>query len=163
MVDSLNIIRRVVIADSSRIACAALKTAFDGRAEYIVVGTPRDLPSALDAVDRTEADIIILGENVLASDSPGLVSRTRAMRSVCKVVMSDQAAEDIVFSSPLEAIGASLCLSRYDVTFNPDSLFARIAIACARIEDQDHDLLFAPAFPTGSAMIRSVGHDHGFR
>jgi hypothetical protein len=130
MDDHVAVVRRVVIIDSSRTALAIIEAAFDTIDTFVVIGVARDTASGLDLVRRTIPDAAMIGVDGLEAGGLDLLRSINAWQQTCKIVLSDRAADDIIVASQLEVAGASLCLSRREISVDPRSFFDKVHHAC---------------------------------
>jgi GAF domain-containing protein len=124
---------RVVIVDDSRTSQAILETAFEARLDFKVVGVASDAETGRDMIRRLAPDLVTIDLCMPYIDGTSMLEMIASMTAVCKVIVSDQATENVFLSSKLEALGASLCIGKRDVIADPSGFFRKVSKACDRI------------------------------
>jgi DNA-binding NarL/FixJ family response regulator len=127
-------IRRVVIVDDSRISQAILEAAFEGRTDFKVVGIAGDAATGVDLVRRLAPDLVTLDLCMPYIDGAKALEMMSDLTAVCKIIVSEQASHNIALSSRLEALGASWCLKKSELTDDPSAFFRKINQGCAGTE-----------------------------
>lgn len=133
MIGVTQVRRRTVIVENSRTMQAIAEAAFEKRPDFEVVGVAGDVLSGAGMVRRLAPDLVTFGLSMPGVDGAGLIELTEGVKGLCRVVVSDHAAKDVVLCNKLEALGASLCLSKRELTDAPAAFFRKINLACDRI------------------------------
>ena len=127
-------VRRVVIVDDSRVSRAVLEAAFEARTDYEVVGVASDAESGRDLLSRLRPDVVTIDLSMPYIDGARMLETISDMPDLCKVIVSDQAVASVSITSKLETLGASLCFGKKPIFEDPSSFFAKVGLACRRIE-----------------------------
>ena len=125
--------RRVVIIDDSRTCQAILEAGFEQRPEFEVVGVAGDARSGLDLVKHLAPDLVTLDLCMPYIDGVGMLDLLSGL-SVCKVIVSDEAARDAEVSARLQSLGAALCLGKRELVDDTRAFFKKVGKACDRAE-----------------------------
>lgn len=126
--------RRVVIVDDSRTIQAMLDNAFSARSGFLVVGFASDAQSAAEMVKRLAPDIVTIDLCMPYIDGAALLGMIEDLKGVCKIVVSDQSANNLLLTTRLEAAGAAACLSKRELASDPEAFLAKIHRACDAVQ-----------------------------
>jgi DNA-binding NarL/FixJ family response regulator len=128
-------VRRVVIVDDSRTSQAILEAAFGSRPGFQIVGIAADAASGLDLVKRLAPDLVTLDLCMPYIDGAAFLEMLSGMKGLCKIVVSEQATKNITMASKLEALGASLCLSKRELSENHSAFLKKVSHACDQVAE----------------------------
>jgi DNA-binding NarL/FixJ family response regulator len=128
-------VRRVVIVDDSRTSQAILEAAFSGRREFRVIGVAANAADGEDLIRRLAPDLVTIDLCMPYIDGASMLETVRGMTTVCKVVVSDQAASNIAVAAKMQALGAALCIGKRAVADDPALFFKKVIKACERFDD----------------------------
>jgi CheY-like chemotaxis protein len=137
-------VRRVVIVDDSRTSQAILEAAFQSHGGFAIVGVACDATSGFEMVRKLGPDLVSIDLCMPYIDGSALLEMLAPMKSLCKLILSDQATSNVLLASKLEASGASICLGKTQLANQPASFFRKVVKACEKVEDagwQDGPLL----------------------
>jgi GAF domain-containing protein len=127
-------VRRVVIIDDSRTSQVILEAAFQAQGGFDVVGVACDATNGYDMIRRLGPDLVTIDLCMPYLDGSALLEMLRPLSAVCKIIVSDQAATNIVMASKLEDLGATLCLGKRELANRPQSFFKKVTRSCEALE-----------------------------
>lgn len=156
-------IRRVVIIDDSRTAQAIIETAFEARRDFRVVGVASGADEGAQMIRQLGPDLVTIDLRMPYIDGCAFLEMTRGMHATCKIIVSENISDNAALVPKLEALGASLCLRKSDVTIDPALFFKKIAAACDQFDaaQREHnwlDLSSSSARRTGLRPLRAPVH-----
>jgi len=79
-------------------------------------------------------DLVTIHLSMPYIEGGSLLTKLAAMPRICKLVLSEQAANNVFMSRKLEALGATLCLSKRELGDHPQAFLKKVVKAC---EDLD--------------------------
>lgn len=156
-------IRRVVIIDDSRTAQAIIETAFEARRDFRVVGVASGADEGAQMIRQLGPDLVTIDLRMPYIDGCAFLEMTRGMHATCKIIVSENISENAALIPKLEALGASLCLRKSDVTIDPPLFFKKINGVCDQFDAAERergwlDLSSSSARRTGLRPLRAPIH-----
>jgi DNA-binding NarL/FixJ family response regulator len=108
---------------------AMLDNAFSRRSDFRVVGFCSDATVAADMIRQLKPDVVTIDFNMPYLDGAFLLEMVADLKNVCKVVVSDQPAKNLLLNSKLIQAGAAACLTKTEFCNAPDSFFQKVNAA----------------------------------
>jgi len=127
-------VRRVVIIDDSRTSQVVLEAAFQSNGGFNVVGVACDATTGYEMVRSLGPDLVSIDLTMPYIDGSALLGMLAPFSTICKVVVSEQAATNIALASKLESLGAALCVGKRELADRPRSFFRKVVKACEALE-----------------------------
>jgi DNA-binding NarL/FixJ family response regulator len=127
-------VRRVVIVDDSRAAQAILEAAFERQREFKVVGVASNADDGARLIRQLGPDLVTVDLCMPYINGSAFLEMIRGTHATCKIVVSENLSSNAALVPKLEALGASLCLRKSDVTVDPSLFFKKIVAACDQFE-----------------------------
>jgi DNA-binding NarL/FixJ family response regulator len=118
-----------------------LDNAFSKRNDFRVVGFANDAMSAVDMIRKFVPDVVTIDLCMPYLDGAGLLDMIKDLRGVCKIVVSDNAMNNLMLTAKLLEAGASVCIAKSDLSKDPAGFFKRINTAVDAMASAKRDPL----------------------
>lgn len=126
--------KRVVIVDDSRTIQALLTSVFDASNEFKVVGVASDAESAVSMIGKLRPDVVTIDLCMPYIDGAALLEMLGDLGGVCKIVVSDHAANNVGMVSKLRSLGAAACIAKAELSASPTAFLKKLLSVLATFE-----------------------------
>ena len=124
----------MVVVDDSRTSQAILESTFNSNSSFVVVGVASDATVGIELARKLAPDLVTIDLCMPYIDGSELLQMLANYTSICKIVVSEQITKSISVASKLEALGASLCVTKSMVANDPRAFFKKVVKACESVE-----------------------------
>jgi DNA-binding NarL/FixJ family response regulator len=134
MIQAQTRVRRVVVVDDSRTSQAILESAFNNNPNFVVVGVASDATEGFELARKLAPDLVTIDLCMPYIDGSALLQMLANYTAICKVIVSEQITKSISVASRLQALGASLCVTKSMVANDGRAFFKKVVKACESVE-----------------------------
>lgn len=111
--------KRVVIVDDSRTMRALLESAFTPSRGFTVVGAADNATTAAAMIRELRPDLVTIDLCMPYINGAALLGMLGGLNGVCKIVLSDHAANNMAMAAKLLGLGAAACIGKAEVSATP--------------------------------------------
>ncbi len=152
-------IRRVVVVDDSRTSQAILEAAFERHPNFVVVGIASDATTGFELACKLAPDLLTIDLCMPYIDGSALLGMLTDHTAICKVIVSEQITKSLALTNKLQAMGASLCISKSQLADDAGAFFKKLEKACEAVEAAQG--YGAPILKLSSDPARRAGYRAG--
>lgn len=124
-------IKRVVIVDDSRTTQAILESVLRSCNGFEVVGVASDALSATKMIDALRPDMVTIDLCMPYIDGATLLESLAGLPAICKIVVSDHAANNMAIVARLRSAGAAACIAKREMLSDPAAFLRKLRSVAA--------------------------------